>query len=161
VRREDRLATIEAARQRWEARAKAAADAEGQRRAEAEAERARTGQQRRGKAPKPVEDTPADQAPTHCTDPERPSMHTKNTGWEDGGNAPVRGDGACQILVACDVTDASHDAQQAEPVALATLATLAQAGLERPKDASGALRPIPATLDSGDDRETAVQGLEA
>ena len=38
---------------------------------------------------------------------------------------------------------------------------MAQAAIERPKDASGALRPIPATLDSGYDSETAVQGLEA
>ena len=52
ARRADRLATIEAARRRLEARAKAEADAERQRRAEAEAERQRTGQKRRGKAPK-------------------------------------------------------------------------------------------------------------
>ena len=62
ARREDRLATIEAAMQRLEARAKAEADAERQRRAEAEAERARTGRPRRGKAPKSVEDAPADNA---------------------------------------------------------------------------------------------------
>ena len=42
ARREDRLATIEAAMQRLEARAKAEAEAERQRRAEAEAERQRT-----------------------------------------------------------------------------------------------------------------------
>src|SRR4030095_8111015 len=54
ARREDRLATIEAARQRLEARAKAEAATERQRRAEAEVERNRRGKQRRGKAPKPV-----------------------------------------------------------------------------------------------------------
>src|SRR5262247_3430842 len=48
ARREDRLATIEAAMQRLEARAKAAAEAERQRRAAAEAERQRTGTKRRG-----------------------------------------------------------------------------------------------------------------
>ena len=48
ARREDRLATIEAAMQRLEARAKA------------EAERQRTGKKRRGKTPKPVDETPAD-----------------------------------------------------------------------------------------------------
>jgi transposase len=47
ARREDRLAMIEAAMQRLEARAKADADAERQRRAEAEAERERTGTKRR------------------------------------------------------------------------------------------------------------------
>ena len=98
ARREDRLATIEAAMPRVAARAKAAADAERQRRAEAEAERERTGKQRRGTAPKPVDDTPADKAQTTCTDPERHSMPTKNKGWEYGGNAPVSVDGACQIL---------------------------------------------------------------
>src|SRR6266704_1687645 len=62
ARREDRLATIEAAMRRLEARAKAEAEAERQRRAEAEAERQRTGQKRRGKVPKPVEEAPADNA---------------------------------------------------------------------------------------------------
>jgi hypothetical protein len=70
ARREDRLATIEAAMQRLEARAKAEADAERQRRAEAEAERAQTGRPRRGKAPQSVEDAPADNAQTNFTDPE-------------------------------------------------------------------------------------------
>jgi hypothetical protein len=81
ARRADRLATIEAARQRLEARAKAAADAERQRRAEAEAARERTGKQRRGQAPKAVEDTPAAQAPTNCTAPELPILQTHNHGW--------------------------------------------------------------------------------
>ena len=161
ARREDRLATIEAAMQRLEARAKAEADAERQRRAEAEAERERTGQQRRGKALKPVDDAPADKAQTNFTDPELHIMQTNKKGWEYCGNAQVSVDGTCQIILACDVTDASNDKQQAAPVALATLATLAQAGIERPKDASGALQPIPATLDRGSDRETAVQALEA
>jgi hypothetical protein len=76
-------------------------------------------------------------------------MHTKNQGWEYGGNAPVRVDGACQIISACDVTDASHAKQQAAPVAQATLTTRAQAGMERPTDESGVLQPMPATLDSG------------
>jgi len=159
ARREDRLATIEAAMQRLEARAKAEADAERQRRAEAERER--TGQQRRGKALKPVDDAPADKAQTNFTDPELHIMQTNKKGWEYCGNAQVSVDGTCQIILACDVTDASNDKQQAAPVAQATLATLAQAGIERPKDASGALQPIPATLDSGYYSETAVQALEA
>ena len=149
ARREDRLAMIEAAMQRLEARAKADADAERQRRAEAEAERERTGTKRRGKAPQPVDDAPADKAQTNFTDPELPIMPTNNQSWEYGGNAPVSVDGACQIIFACDVADASNEKQQAVPVAQATLATLAQAGLELPKDESGALQPIPATLDSG------------
>src|SRR5499426_3407754 len=66
ARRADRLATIEAAMQRLEARAKA----------EAEAERQRTGTKRRGKVPKPVQETPDDKAPTNCTDPALQIMRT-------------------------------------------------------------------------------------
>ncbi len=69
-------------------------------------------------------------------------------------------DATCQIIWACDVTDASNDKQQAEPVAQATLATLAQAGIERPKDESGKALAIPATLDNGYDSEAAAQALE-
>ena len=50
-RRQDRLATIEAAMKRLEAEARAAADAERQRREEAEAQRQRTGTKRRGRGP--------------------------------------------------------------------------------------------------------------
>ena len=160
ARREDRLATIEAAMHRLEARAKAEADAERQRRAEAEAERQRTGQKRRGKVPKPVGDAPTDNAQSHCTDPELPMMPTNNKGWDDCGNAHVSVDEACQIIVACDVTDASNDTQQAEPMAQATLATLAQAGMVPPKDEAGAAHALPATLDKGYDSETAAQALE-
>src|SRR5437016_8972221 len=60
ARRTDRLATIEAAMRRLEARAKA----------DAEAERQRLGIPRRGKAPKPVDEAPDDKAQTNFTDPE-------------------------------------------------------------------------------------------
>jgi len=161
ARREDRLATIEAAMRRLEAQAKCEAAAERQRRTEAAAERGRTGKTRRGKAPKPVDETPEDKAQTNFTDPELHIMPTNNKGWDYCGNAQVSVDGACQIIVACDVTDAVNDKQQAEPLAQATLATLAQAGIEQPKDASGAAQPIPATLDSGYYSEAAAQALEA
>jgi len=58
------------------------------------------------------------------------------------------------------VTDASHDKQQAEPVAQATLANLAQAGIERRQDELGITQAIPATLDNGYDSEAAVEALE-
>jgi|GEM_PF-1437393 len=159
ARREDRLATMEDAMRRLEAQAKAEAEAARQRRADAEAERQRTGPPRRGQAPQPVPDTPDAKAQSHLTAPERHSMRTTNKGWEYGGNAHARVDGACQILLACDVPEASNDTQQAEPVAQATLATLAQAGLAHPKDESGATQAIPATWDHGDDREAAVEAL--
>ena len=87
-------------------------------------------------------------------------MRSTNKGWDDCGNAPASVDGACQILVACDVTDAPNDTQQAEPMAQATRTTLAQAGIERPKDASGAVHAIPATLDNGSYSAAAVAALE-
>jgi transposase len=160
ARREERLARIEDAMRRLEVQAKAEAEAERQRRAEAEVERQRTGKQRRGKAPKPVQDTPDDKAQSHFTDPELHIMRTNNKGWEYGGNAQASVDGACQIIVACDVTAASNDKHQAEPLAQATLATLAQAGIERPKHESGAPQSIPATLDNGYDSAAAVEALE-
>ncbi len=160
ARREERLATIEAAMRRLAARAKAEADAERQRRAEAEAERQRTGQKRRGKVPKPVEEAPADNAQSNFTDPELHIMQTNNKGWEYCGNAPISVDATCQIILACDVTDAANDKQQAEPVAQATLATLAQAGIAPPQDESGAAQAIPATLDNGYYSERAAQALE-
>jgi transposase len=159
TRREERVAKIEAAMRRLEVQAKREADAERQRRAAADAERQRTGKPRRGRAPQPVEETPTDKAQTNFTDPELHIMQTPNKGWEYCGNAQVSVDGACQIILACDVTDAPNDKQQAVPVAHATLATVAQAGLERPKDETGAVSAIPATLDSGYYSEAAAQAL--
>ncbi len=161
ARREERLARMEAAMRRLEVQAKAEAEAERQRRAAAEAERQRTGQQRRGKAPTPVEESPEDKAQRNFTDPDLRIMRTNNKGWAYCGNAQASVDGACQIIVACDGSDATNDKQQAEPFALATLATLAQAGIERPKDEGGATPAIPATLDKGYDSEAAVDALEA
>jgi len=160
ARREDRLATIEAAMQRLEARAKAEADAERQRRAEAEAARKRTGTTRRGKVPKPVDETPTDKAQTNFTDPELQIMRTNNKGWEYCGNAQVSVDAAHQIIVACDVTVESNDKQQAEPMAQLTVAHLEQAGIETHKDAAGAAQKIPATYDSGYYSEAAAAAVE-
>jgi transposase len=160
ARREERLTKIEAAMRRLEVQAKAAAQAERQRRAAAEAERTRTGQTRRGKVPQPVAETPDAKAQSHFTAPELHIMRTTNKGWDYCGNAQASVAATCQIILACDVTDASNDQQQAEPVAQATLATLAQAGMERPKDESGKALAIPATLDNGYYSEAAAQALE-
>ena len=96
ARREDRLATIEAAMQRLEAQAKAEAAAERKRRDEAEAERQRTGQTRRGRAPKEVDETPDDKAQRSFTNPELQIMQTNNKGWDYCGNAQASVDGAYQ-----------------------------------------------------------------
>src|SRR3954452_10704449 len=112
ARREQRLVSIEAAMRRLEEQAKGEADEERKRRAEAEADRKRTGQARRGKAPKPVADTPDDKAQSNFTEPELHIMRVNNKGWEYCGNAQVSVDEACQIILACDVSDASNDKQQ-------------------------------------------------
>ena len=160
ARREDRLATIEAAMRRLEARAKAEADAERQQRAAAEAERQRTGTPRRGKAPKPLEETPNAKAQTNFTDPELQIMRTNNKGWEYCGNAQASVDAAYQIIVACDVTAAPNDKQQAAPMAQMTAVHLEQAGIETPTDAAGAVQKIPATYDSGYYSEAAAASVE-
>jgi len=160
ARREERLGQIEAAMRRLEARAKVEAHIERQRRAAAEAERARTGTPRRGKAPQPVVETPDAKAQSNFTDPELHIMRTNNKGWDYCGNAQASVDATCQIILACDVTDASNDKQQAEPMAQATLSTLAQAGIARPQSEAGEAQAIPATLDNGYYSEAAAQALE-
>ena len=107
-----------------------------------------------------MSDTPDDKAQSNLTDPELPIMRTTNQGWDDCGNAQASVDGACQIILACDVTDAPNDKQQAAPLAQAPLTTLAQAGIELPKDEAGDVQLIPATLDNGYYSEMAVQALE-
>ena len=159
-RRETRLATIENAMRCLEEQAKREADEESKRRAEAEAERQRKGEKRRGREPKPVEERPEDKAQMSFTDTELHIMRTNNKGWDYCGNAQASVDEACQIIVACDVTDETNDKKQAEPMAQATLESLEQAGIERPTDDTGAPTPIPATLDKGYDSETAARALE-
>jgi transposase len=161
ARREARLAKIEAAMRRVAAEAQAAADAERQRRCEADAERQRSGQQRRGKAPKEVDETPADKAQRSFTAPELHIMQTNNKGWDYCGNAQASVDGAYQIMVACDVTEATNDKQQAAPMGQAIRETLEQADIEPRRNDAGEVQAIPATLDSGYDSETAPQALEA
>ena len=159
-RRGDRLATIEAAMKRLEAEARAEADAERQRREEADAERQRTGTKRRGREPGPIVETPAEKAQTNFTDPELSIMKMANKGWEYCGNAQASVDGACQIILACDVTEQCNDKQQAAPMATATRAELDAAGIA-PAAVDAGVRPlIPATLDTGYFSEAAVAALE-
>ncbi len=159
-RRQDRLATIEAAMKRLEAEARAAADAERQRREEAEAQRQRTGTTRRGRAPGPIVETPAEKAQVNFTEPELSIMKTANKGWDCCGNAQASVDDGCQIILACEVTAATNDKQQAEPMAQATRSQLDQAAIAPPADESGARLAIPAALDTGYFSAAAVAGLE-
>jgi transposase len=158
-RRQDRLATIEAAMKRLEAEAKAAADAERQRREEAEAQRQRTGTKRRGRAPGPIVETPAAKAQTNFTEPELSIMKTANKGWDCCGNAQASVDDGCQIILACDVTAECNDKRQGEPMARATRERLDQAGIVPGVDEAGG-RPIPAALDTGYFSAEAVAGME-
>jgi hypothetical protein len=64
-----------------------------------------------------VLESPEDKAQSNFTDPELHIMRTNNKGWEYCGNAQASVDATCQIIVACDVTDAPNDKQQAEPMA--------------------------------------------
>jgi transposase len=159
-RRQDRLAVIEAAMTRLEAEAKAAADVERQRRAQEEAERQASGKKRRGREPGPIVETPSEKAQTNFTDPELSMMKTANKGWDYCGNAQASVDGACQIIVACEVTDQCNDKQQAGPMAEATRAQLDQAGIAPALDETGARPLIPAVLDTGYFSEEAVGALE-
>jgi transposase len=161
ARRETRLAKIEAAMRRLEAEAKAEADTERQRRLEADAERQRSGKKRRGKAPQEIDETPADKAQMSFTAPTLHIMQTNNKGGDYCGNAQASVDGAYQIIVACDVTDATNDKQQAAPMGQAILETLKQADMARCRNDAGEVQAIPATLDSGYYSEAATQALEA
>lgn len=159
-RREDRLTVIRAAKQRLEEQARAEAEAERQRRQEAEAERQRTGQKRRGKKPGPISETPDDKAQTNFTDPELKMMKANNKGWDYCGNAQASVDETHQIIVACDVSDAANDKQQAVPLVQATRENLEQAGITPPKDADGQEQKIPTTMDSGYYSEAAAKEVE-
>jgi len=158
-RREDRLAAIQAAKQRLQEQARAEAEAERQRRQEAEAERQRTGKKRRGKEPGPINETPDDKAQTNFTDPELKIMKANNKGWDYCGNAQASVDGTHQIIVACDVSDAANDKQQAVPLAQATRENLQQAGVALPQTADGQEKKIPVTLDSGYYSEAAAKDV--
>jgi transposase len=160
ARREGRLETIRAAMQRLEEQAKAEAELERQRRAEAEAERQQANQKRRGPEPKPVSEEPADKAQTNFTDPQMKIMPQSNKGFDYSGNAQVSVDMMHQLIVACFVTTAANDLQQAVPLAEATRHNLQQAGVELPTDANGQPKKIPVTGDCGFFSAAAVTGLE-
>ena len=145
---------------RLEAEAQAAAEAEKQRRAEAEAERQRSGTKRRGQEPSPIVETPADKAQTNFTDPELKIMTTANKGWDYCGNAQASVDGACQIIVACDVTAECNDKEQAVPMAEATRAQLDAAGIAPPLMSRAPGRRFPAVLDTGYFSAAAVAAME-
>jgi transposase len=160
-RREERLEKIREAKERLEAEAHARAAEEQRRRDAAEAERQAAGKKRRGKEPAPVDPTPADKAQTNFTDADAKIMKCSNKGFDYCYNGQAVVDSANQIIVAAETTAAANDKQQAVPLAEATVANLAAAGIERPLDEQGQPLPIPNTADSGYYSEANVQGVAA
>ncbi len=160
-RREGRLAKVREAKARLEAEARARAEDEQRRRDEEQAQREAAGRKRRGKGPAPIDPTPEDKAQTNFTDAESKVMKQSNKGFDYSYNAQAVVDGADQIIVACEVTAAANDKQQAVPMAQAALANLKGAGIERPTGADGTPMPIPNTADTGYFSEQAVGELEA
>jgi transposase len=160
-RREERVQKIEAAKARLEAEAQARADAEQRRRDAAQAEREAEGRRRPGKEPAPVDPTPEDKAQTNFTDPDAKIMKRSNKGFDYSYNAQAVVDGEHQIIVAATATAAANDKQQAIPMAQAALQNIAAAGIERPRDANGELKPIPNTADSGYFSEDNVRDVTA
>ena len=159
-RREARLAKIQEAKARLEAEARARADEEQRHRDDEQARRDAEGRKRRGRAPAPIDPTPEDKAQTSFTDAEAKIMKQSNKGVDYSSNAQAVVDGADQILVACEATNAAHDKEQAVPMAHAALDNLKAAGIERPRSADGTPRPIPNTADTGDFSVKAVGALE-
>jgi Transposase DDE domain len=89
------------------------------------------------------------------------SCRRTTQGGDYGGNAQASVDGASQIIVACDVTEATNDTQQAAPLGQARLEPLKQATRALPRNEAGEVQAIPATLESGSDSDAAPQALEA
>jgi transposase len=159
-RREQRLAKINEAKARLEAKARAKADDEQRRRDEEQAKREAEGRQRRGKEPAPVDSNPEEKAQTNFTDPESKIMKQSNKGFDYSYNAQAVVDSEEQIIVAAEATNEANDKQQAVPMAQAALNNLSAAGIERPMGADGKPASIPNTADSGYFSEKAVEETE-
>jgi transposase len=160
-RREGRLAKIREAKARLEAEARARAEIEQRRRDEAQARREAEGRTRRGKEPAPIDPTPEAKAQTNFTDAESKIMKQSNKGFDYSYNAQAVVDGADQIIVAAEATNAANDKEQAVPMAQAALENLKAAGIARPTAADGTPTPIPNTADAGYFSEQAVGELES
>jgi transposase len=159
-RREDRLVKIREAKSRLEIEARAKADAEQGRRDDEQAKREAEGRCRRGKEPAAVNATPEDKAQTNFTDVEAKIMKQSNKGFDYSYNAQAVVDGAKQMIVAAETTNAANDKEEAVPMAQATLNNLKAAGIERPTGADGTPAAIPNTADAGYFSEKAVGELE-
>ena len=114
ARRQTRLKRIRQAKRALEAQAKEAAQAERQRREQQEEDQ--DAKPRRGRKAQPVSDKPDDTKQYNFTDPESGIMKANNKGWDQCGNAQAVVDEEEQVIIACDVTNAPNDKQQAQPL---------------------------------------------
>ena len=140
-RREDRLAAIEAAKQRLEAAQR-----------EADEERGRQpGQQRHPKGGQPYKRAygePAEKAQSNFTDPESRIMKTSTEGFQQCYNAQMAVDGDHQIIVATEVSAEASDQGQM----MGLLEAVEESFEERPKQV---------LADAGYCNEGDLQALEA
>jgi transposase len=119
VRRQSRLAKIQAAKKLLEARARIEAAEEAARR------------QAEGKAPPatpPAEAAPDLRDQINFTDPESRIMKASNKGWDQCGNAQAVAN-EHQIILAADVTEQGNDLRQALPIVDQARANLEAAGV--------------------------------
>jgi len=141
ARREGRLQTIKAARQRLEAR---------QREADREAGREPGDQDRTGKPGKPFKrgfGVPEDKAQENFTDPDSRIMKHGSSGFEQSYNPQIAVDEAEQIIVATTVTQSATDVNELEAV------------LEQIKETAGDY-PDKTLADAGYRSEANMQMLE-
>ena len=109
-RRRDRLATIQAAKARLEARQREADLKRG--RHEDDDQQPKGG----GRPYKRAFGVPEEKAQDNFTDPESRIMKTSSKGYEQCYNAQIAVDDTAQVIVAADVTQSASDSRQLRPV---------------------------------------------
>ena len=140
-RREDRLKTIEAARERLEARQRQMDEKEG---------REPGDQDRSGKPGKPFKRAfgePEARSQENFTDPDSRIMKRGSSGFEQGYNAQIAVDETARIIVAASVTQNASDVRELEPL------------IDQIEQNTGAL-PEKVLADAGYRSESNLAGLE-
>jgi len=126
-RRQDRLAAMEQAKAKIEARARERFDREQveyqEKLAKREARTAETGRKPGGKPPQPPVEGPQPEDQINLTDEESRIMKVAGGGFDQCYNAQAVVAGECMLVVATGVTQASNDQEQVKPM-LEVIATL-------------------------------------